>query len=326
MALIPDVAIVGGGLAGSLLALELACLGERVKLVDDPLGSQLGASAWSYGALGPLAGKRWRQLQRQHGDLGWRRSWFRPLGSGALLGGLLPLPCSRVNVEVWRQRLPLALERAGVELVPGRVDRLVPPAGDRNPWRLQLGLQAEPLLARKVVLAAGAGCHALWPDLPPSLRVSWAGVLLLQPQPTGWPWAGVAAMRLPGRFTRLELESRAASLTQEAWCVDPGMVPWGEGWLAGQISLVRPGLDPGVPPDAVLQERRLRQALTPHVPAVAHWPGAFQQVPLTFCSDGQPLAGALHGAERLWIFAGFSAAFTTIPNIAPHMAQLVAQT
>jgi glycine/D-amino acid oxidase-like deaminating enzyme len=325
MALIPDVAVVGGGLAGALLALELACLDQRVLLLDDLAQSHLCASQWSYGAIAPLAGQRWQQLQRQHGDLGWRRAWFRPLGPGAFLGGCLPLPCSRVRADILQLQLPLALERAGVERLPVRVDRLIPPAGDQRPWRLQLRHQAEPLVVRQVVLAAGAGCRALWPELPTSLRVSWAGVLLLQPQPGGWPWEGPAAMRLPGLFTRLDLEARAASLSQEAWQVDPGMLPWGQRWLAGQISLVRPGLVAGAPPDAGLQERRLRQALTPIYPDMAHWPADFQQVPVSFCTDGQPLVGPVTGVTGLWVFAGFSSAFTAIPVIAPVMAQAIAQ-
>jgi glycine/D-amino acid oxidase-like deaminating enzyme len=325
MALMPDVAIVGGGLAGSLLALELAGLGQRVQLFDDPAASHRCASYWSYGALAPQAGQRWQQLQRLHGDLGWRRSWFRPLIPGSLLVGRLPLPCSRVSVQTLQVQLPLALERAGVERVAVRVDRLLQPAGDQHPWRLEFRQRAEPMQARQVVLAAGAGCRDLWPQLSNSLRVSWAGVLLLQPQPGGWPWAGVAPMRLPGVFSRLELEAGAAFLHKEAWRVDPGIVPWGQSWLAGQISLVRPGLVAGPPPDAALQEQRLRQALKQTAPELAQWPADFHQVPVTFCTDGKALVGPVTGVERLWIFAGFSTAFTAIPAIAPRMAQAVAQ-
>ncbi len=320
----PDVAVVGEGLAGGLLALELAGLGLQVQLLDGQTAQHPCASHWSYGAMAPLAGQDWLQLQRRHGELGWRRTWFRPLGPGALFGGRLPLPCSRVDAPILERQLPLVLERAGVERRRARVERLLPPAGGQHLWRLQLEQQAHPLTARQVVLAAGAGCRALWPALPASLRVSWAGVLVLQPQPGGWPWAGPAAMRLPGRFTRLALEARAGALEEEAWQVDPGLLPWGERWLAGQISLVRPGLDAGAPPDAGLQEQRLRRALAPLLPALAHWPGQFQQVPVSFCSDGQPLAGPVAGAPGLWTFAGFSAAFTAIPPQARGLAQRLA--
>lgn len=320
--------MIGGGLAGGLLALELAQLGLVVEVLDGAGQAQPPAPAcashWSYGAIAPFAGGDWAQLQRRHGDLGWRRRWFRPLGAGAPMGGWLPLPCSRVEAELLQRRLPQRLQRLGIGRRCARVERLLPPAAAGAPWQLQLSGAAEPLPARQVVLAAGAGCRALWPALPDRLRVSWAGVLLLQPQHRGWPWRGPAAMRLPARFQRLTLEAGAAALRQEAWAVDPGLLPWGDRWLAGQISLVRPGLEVGDPPDAALQERRLRQALAPWLPPLAQWPGRFQQVPVSFCTDGQPLAGPVAGAPPgLWAFAGFSAAFAAVPRQAPALARAV---
>jgi len=320
-----EVAVIGGGLAGGLLALELAQLGLGVALID---GASSGttpshpcASHWSYGAIAPLAGGRWAQLQRRHGDLGWRRRCFRPIGPGAPLAGRFPLPCSRVDGGLLQHRLPQVLERLGVCQRFVRVARLQPPVGAGAPWRLQPSGGGEALEAWQVVLAAGPGCRALWPELPERLRVSWAGVLLLQPQGDGWPCGAAPAMRLPARFSRLALEARAPELRQEAWQVDPGLIPWGDRWLAGQISLVRPGLELGDPPDPALQERRLREALAPWLPPLAHWPGTFQQVPVSFCSDGQPLVGPVPGAPPgLWAFAGFSAAFTAVPGAAPALA------
>ena len=322
--------VIGGGLAGGLLALELGQRGLGVLLLDGAGPGQLpahgSASHWSYGAIGPLAASGWARLQRCHGELGWRRRCFRPLGPGAPLGGWLPLPCSRVEAGLLQRHLPLALERRGVCRRLARVERLLPPAAPGSPWRLRLLGQLEPVVARHVVLAAGAGCRALWPELPERLRVSWAGVLVLQPQGASWPWAGPLAMRLPARFQRPALEAGAPELRQEAWAVDPGLLPWGDRWLAGQISLVRPGLELGDPPDAVLQERRLREALAPLMPPLAHWPGRLQQVPVSFCSDGQPLVGPVPGAPPgLWSFAGFSAAFTAVPKLAQAFAQTLAQ-
>jgi hypothetical protein len=231
-----------------------------------------------------------------------------------------------VEAAVLRRQLPGALERAGVRLRQGRVERLLPPAAAGQPWQLQLAGEPEPLAACQVVLAAGAGSRELWPHLPERLRVSWAGVLELEPQHGGWPWAGPLAMRLPARFQRLALEAGAAGLAAEAWQVDPGLLPWGDHWLAGQISLVRPGLAAGDPPDPGLQERRLRQALAPLLPALAHCPGRFQQVPVSFCTDGQPLVGPVVGAPPgLWSFVGFSAAFLAVPRLAPQLARAVLQ-
>jgi len=326
----PDVAVIGGGLAGGLLALELAGLGVRVQVIDGAAPGQRGpdpsASHWSYGAIAPFSGGRWAELQRRHGDLGWRRRWFRPLGPGAPLAGRLPVPCSRVDAGLFQTQLPVALDRAGVLWLQARVEQLRPPAVAGEPWQLGLAGVGEPLAARQVVLAAGAGCRSLWPELPTSLRVSWAGVLVLEPQRGGWPWAGPLAMRLPVRFLRLALEAAAPTLRKESWQVDPGLLPWGNRWLAGQISLVRPGLEAGDPPDAGLQEQRLRQALTPLLPPLADWPGVFRQVPVSFCTDGQPLVGPVAGAPAgLWSFTGFSAAFTAVPQLAPPLARAVAR-
>ena len=63
-----------------------------------------------------------------------------------------------------RQRL----ERAGVRLLQARVEQLQPPTVGGEAWRLQLAGAGE-LAARQVVLAAGAGCRSLWPELPTSL-------------------------------------------------------------------------------------------------------------------------------------------------------------
>jgi glycine/D-amino acid oxidase-like deaminating enzyme len=343
-----DVAVIGGGLAGSLLALELAGRGRAVLLIDADHPGQR-ASALSYGAMAAWAAPRrtaagrlqrqaprhWRRLQRLHGDLGWRPCWFRPLGPGAPLGGRLPLPCSRVEATRFLAALPAALARAGVMRRRGLVQHLEPSGPAGRAWTLHLAsttdpvatdpVVAEQVVAEQVVLAAGAGCRALWPALPQSLRVSWAGVLLLQPQAGGWPWSGPLAMRLPARFSRLALEARAPDLTEEAWEVDPALLPWGERWLAGQISLVRPALEPGPPPDAALQEQRLRRGLAAHLPALASWPGQLLQVPVSFSSSGAPLVGPLEQAPGLWIFAGFGAAFSVVPALAAQLADRLAR-
>lgn len=331
------VAVIGGGLAGGLLALELASLGLRVLLLDAGRDDQQ-ASFWSYGAMAswaapatPLgllqrqAPAQWRRLQRRHGDLGWRPRWFRPLGPGAPLGGHLPLPCSRVDAGRFQAALPGALDRAGVIRRRAAVRALEPPGPSRPGWRLHLhtapAATAEIVKAAQVVLAAGAGCRALWPSLPTRLRVSWAGVLRLEPQPGGWPWAGIAVMRLPARFSRLALEARAPDLREEAWQVDPALVPWGDSWLAGQISVVRPGLEAGPPPEALVQEQRLRRCLAEHLPALARWPARFRQVPVSFAVGGEPLVGPVPDGPGLWVFAGFSGAFSVVPSLAVQLAR-----
>ncbi|MEX1317195.1 MAG: hypothetical protein AB1Z22_08730 [Synechococcaceae cyanobacterium] len=343
-----DVVVVGAGLAGGLLALELAERGLATELIDPQIdsvhlfgdspdgttaGPMASATALSYGAMAPWAAPltamgclirgapgRWRQLQHRHGPLGWEPAWFRPVGEGAPLGGLLPLPCSRVRAQLLCGRWPEVLRAAGVGLVSDRVMAVEPAPGGVDGWLLQLH-QGTPRRVPQVVLAAGAGCRALWPALPERLRVSWAGVLELEHRPGPGPAGG--GLRLPARFSRLALEARAAELHGEAWVVDPGLLSWGAGWLAGQISLLRPALEPGAPPPADLQERRLRQALSAIDGALASWPGRFRQVPVSFCPGGLPLVGPL-APPGLWLFSGFSGAFAQVPVLAPLLADWVA--
>ena len=176
-----------------------------------------------------------------------------------------------------------------------------------------------------VVLACGAGCRQLAPQLDRRLRCSWAGVLEVADQrlaPTRCRWPGIAL--LPERFSRLELEQRAPELNQEDWIVDAGLVPCGSRLIAGQITLVRPQLDAGAPPDAALMEQRLRQELAQRWPRLARAPGRYHQAAVSFCSDGNPLSGAVE--PGLWVLAGFSGAFGQLPDAAAVLAEQIAAT
>ena len=82
------ITVVGGGLAGSLLALELASRERPVTLVD--AGDAETATALSYGLLLPGALAIWRSLVRRHQLEGLQRRWLR-LGERGL-----PLPGAQV--------------------------------------------------------------------------------------------------------------------------------------------------------------------------------------------------------------------------------------
>jgi len=318
------VLIVGGGLAGGLLALELRQRGAAVTLLDAAEADT--ATGLSYGGIPgwpllptPLArraagaGRRWRQLQRRYGDLGWRRCGLRLHGAPALEPWARWLPFSRVDPLRLQARLPQVLAAAGVVLRRGRAVALQPsPAG----WRLQLA-QGDSLEAPQLVLAAGAGCRALWPALPPQLRCSWAGVL---------EHPGLAAERitLPRQLQRPLLERRAGQLAAADWVVDAGLAPWGEAALLGQISWVPPvEWEPSAPPDPSLLQGWLRQGLAacgePWRQALAQ-AGTYHQVPVAFSSDGRPLLGPVPEAPGLWAFSGFSGAFAQVPVLAPLLA------
>ena len=294
------ITVVGAGLAGSVLALELAQRGLRVSLIDPGIGATPNATpnatALSYGLLPPPAAAGWRRLQRRHGDLGLSRRWLQ-LGPRGL-----PLPALQVDPRRFAAAAAAALQRCGVERLtrPLLQPEALAPLHERGP----------------VVLACGAGCRNLAPGLDRRLRCSWAGILELPPGSSPvWP-QGIA--RLPARFARQQLEQEAAALQQERWIVDAGLVPCGDRLLAGQITLVRPQLEPGPAPDPAVMEERLRTALAPRWPQLASAPGHYQQAAVSFCSDGAPLVGP--AGDGLWVLAGFSGAFAQLPAAAAALA------
>ena len=346
-----DVAVIGGGLAGGLVALELA---ERGLAVVQISGASLGlptslcpatalgpATSWSYGGvLGPGLGA-WGELQERHGDLGLRprrlhrhgHAWLDPvrLVSSRLMPGARQA-FGQVDLIRFCQALPLALDRMGVRQLQAQVAH--PPRSLGELWQLELQGQGGALLSvqvGQVVLAAGAGCRALWPGLSQSLRSSWAGILHLEawPDPKRYPSRWLRRARgggvvLPQAMVRPSLEQRAGALTQEEWVVDPGLACLGDGLLVGQISLVRPGLELGAPPDLAVMESRLRQGLGRFDPVLAELPARYRQVPVSFCLDGLPLAGPVAGAPGLWAFAGFRGAFGEVPRAAQALVDQIA--
>lgn len=291
------VTVIGGGLAGSLLALELASLGQAVTLID--AGEDDTATALSYGLIPPGGdGGAWRRLQRLHRIEGLRRRWLQ-LGRDGW-----PLPGLQVEPQRFAASMREALRRHAVVRQQRRLDA---------PHQLD-GLRAQ----GPVVLACGSGCRRLAPGLSDRLRCSWAGILEVDPAalpPPAW------LARLPQRFERLALE-RSALLLQEQWIVDAALVPVGERLLAGQITLLRPGLEQEPAPQPALMETRLRQGLARRWPALADLPGRYRQAPVSFCSDGIPLAGP--AAPGLWVLAGFSGAFGQLPAAARNLADRIA--
>jgi glycine/D-amino acid oxidase-like deaminating enzyme len=335
------ITVIGDGLAGTVLALSLARQGAAVRLVG---GGENTATALSYGAVawGPSSWA-WRRLEQLHGPLGWHPSGlvFHDARPGlprrlAALTRMVPVPLARIDPPTWMAARSQALAAAGVHHLARRVTALrhLPGGG----WELDLepdGSSADSVLrAPTVVLAAGAGCRRLWPALPSRLRYSWAGVLLVGPDVPQNPWLEQARrgrIVQPRHWQRPALEAgSAASSPSPHWIVDAGLAPWGAGVVLGQISWL-PGAD-GAPgagpeetgsletPDAQWMEERLREGLGQLDPQLATLPAPYQQVPVSFCTDGQPLVGPVEGAPGLWTFAGFSAAFSLVPTQADLLA------
>lgn len=290
--------MIGAGLAGSLVALQLAALGEAVTLID--AGDDATATALSYGLIPPGSdGGAWRRLHRLHGIEGLRRRWLQ-LGPRGM-----PLLALQVDPQRFAASMREALRRLGVVRQQHRVE------GPR---------QLDPLLAEgSVVLACGSGCRRLAPALSDRLRSSWAGILELAPAAMPAPsWLA----RLPARFERVALERRKEPPAQEQWIIDAGLVPCGERLLAGQITLLRPGAEIGEAPDEAVMEQRLREGLARRWPALAQLPGRYRQAPVSYCSDGIPLAEPV--APGLWVLAGFSGAFRELPSAAATVAAAIA--
>lgn len=320
-----QVLVIGGGLAGGLLALALAERGAAVQVVAAPgtwaTDLSYGGVPWWAGPPGPMgelmatAPSCWRELEQRHGPLGWRPCELVLHGPRRLEERH---PYARIDGAVFGRALPAALGRAGVGRITGQVLHLRPQAGG---WVLELQGGGS-LRAEQVVLAAGAGCLALWPGLQGRLMASCAGVLHSKGRPEAeLPWGEAIVMPREGK--RQELEGRATSLRAEEWIVDAGLAPRGAGLLLGQTTLVRPGGTLGTPPDSTPLEAALRQELTALWPEFEGLPAHFDQVPVAFTPTGIPLAGPVAGVEGLWAFSGFSGPYALVPPLAPLLAAAI---
>lgn len=330
----PAITVIGDGLAGSVLALCLAQRGAVVRLIG---AERHTATALSYGALPRgRASRAWKRLEQGHGPLGWRPSGlvFHDQRAGvprylAALTKVVPIPLARVDAPAWMAARGEALAAAGVRHLRGQVSGLQ--ARSSGGWRLEWATAAAgeaALEAETVVLAAGAGSRALWPALPSRLRHSWAGVLLLETGGPANPWLDQARrgrVVQPRHWRRPALEAAAEALRRPEWIVDAGLAPRGEGVVVGQISLIPPAVAPSAagaslePPDSRWMEERLRHGLGLLDPHLATLEAPYRQVPVSFCVDGQPLVGPVPEAPGLWVFTGFSGAFSRVPLAAEQL-------
>ncbi|WP_255102465.1 MULTISPECIES: FAD-binding oxidoreductase [unclassified Synechococcus] len=323
-----------------------------------------GGVPWWAGAPGPMdqlmasAPAAWRHLEQRHGPLGWspcslRLHWSDAETEAAAAAGEVAFANSGLDQTLARvealarrhlgadqvERLeasPASGGRRVLRLDYGRIDsrqlsltlpQALERAGVRRRWGRCEPLQAGKLPASQVVLAAGAGCRALWPALPDRLRVSWAGVLQLDDGSLSRELLNTSALTQPNDILmplfaqRQGLEQRADQIERPEWVVDAGLAPCGEGLLLGQTSLIRPGTACGASPQAASLELGLRQALGRIDPRLGQVPASFHQVPVSFSSSGSPLAGPVAGAAGLWLFAGLSSPFALAPGLAGVLAE-----
>ena len=313
-----EVLIVGGGLAGSLLALALRERGVEVSLIAAQAHS---ATQWSYGVIPrwPLgtsalaleaakASSLWTDLQGRYGELGWAKARFT-LHGGKPWARLVPLPAAQVDTARFHARLPEVLSQAGVRLLVTealRVER------DQGAWLVPCR-DGSVQRSEQLVLAAGAACRSLWPAWPEVLRSNWAGVLEL-------PHCPVARLQLPAQFQRPAVERRSGELNEPCSVVDAGLVPRGAGALLGQISRFAPGLALAESPLGMEQELRQAIAASPLSKGLAEAAGIWRQVPVAFSLTGTPWVGPIPEAPGLFGFSGFSGGFAQVPLLAPLLA------
>ena len=315
-----EVLIVGGGLAGSLLALAL-----RERAIDVCLiaAQQPSATEWSYGvipgwplATSPLAiqsakaSALWAALQRRHGDVGWSRSRIA-LHGGKPWSRLLPV--AQVDTARLQARLPQVLQKAGVRLLASDALAI---GRDQGEWLVRCSDDSVQR-SEQLVLAAGAACRSLWPAWPELLRSNWAGVLELP----HWP---STRLQLPAQFQRPAIERLSGDLREPCSVVDAGLVPRGAGALLGQISYFAPGLGFSAPPQGMEQALRQAIAASPLPKGLGEAEGSWHQVPVAFSLTGTPWVGPIPEAPGLFGFSGFSGGFAQVPVLAPLLAEVLA--
>ncbi len=249
-------------------------------------------------------------------------AWERQDAAAPDLG--LELPYGRVDGRVLAAALPAALERAGVQFLPGRALALESPPG--SPWQVRLASGAG-LEAETVLLAAGAGSARLWPPLAAELATSWAGVLALGGDAIAaadLPPGASAGIVMPLLGQRQALEQQTPTRGESRAVVDAGLAPWGSGWLLGQISLINPRGQCDPEPDPAWMEARLRSGLARVWPQLAYLPARYHQMPVSFTASGAPMVGPVVAAPGLWICAGVGAPFAALPPLVETLAEQLA--
>ncbi|MEB3177219.1 MAG: FAD-dependent oxidoreductase [Synechococcus sp.] len=350
----PPLLLVGGGLCGALLALELAERGAAVELAGPPLetgasGCSYGGVPWWAGADDPLgrlqaqAPSAWQQLQQRHGPLG-----LQPLplwlhwqqqddlrAVQAAMAALQQLPqqpaVEQLNGAELQRAEPLmaggdwagALQLPYLRLDPRGLQRGLDVALERLGVHRSPALSPEVLAQRlrrdSVVLCAGAATVGLLQGLglsiPGPLRFSWAGVLKLERAQLAAPRI---AMPLLGQRRQRELAA-----VGDPSILDAGVAPApGGGLLLGQTSWFEQPLNPA--PQAAQELERLQAAAQQLLPGLASEQLAaatLQQQPVAYSTDQRPLLGPHSEQPQLHLFTGFSGAFAQVPVLAPLLAE-----
>lgn len=135
---------------------------------------------------------------------------------------------------------------------------------------------------------------------------------------------------MPAETRRFQMEAESGKLekaplwdqqTQEVTppILDPGAIQFADGKIRiGQIS--RTLTNPQAQLNAAQSEADVRAAVGQFLPALKDLPGTWHSCLVAFSGDRLPLVGAVPGAEKLYIFSGFSNPFAILPPLARRFA------
>lgn len=344
-----DIAILGGGVMGCLVALHMARSGMSVALIEARNGLCTQASGVNTGHVAVMDGRTYRVPYTLRSMALWASAadWLgRDVGYRTRAG--LKLAFTEAEEEALAasttemQEAGATLEMVGANraraLEPGLSGSVVaaslsPADGYANPLQVADGFR-DALAREGVMVRLGAPVQAI--DAGPPFRVSAAGspVRARRLLITGGVWIGeLAAMLgvdLPMRcrVSQVTVTERrppiirtvigSASDTLSLKQVENGTVLIGGGWQ-GIGSLAEGPRE--VVPEHVIGNLRLACAAVPALAqarAVRTWLGLEARV-----SDNLPLNGALAGVANAWVLGAVHTGFALSPAMAELMAQMI---
>ncbi|MGD1862163.1 MAG: NAD(P)/FAD-dependent oxidoreductase [Leptolyngbyaceae cyanobacterium] len=183
--------------------------------------------------------------------------------------------------------------------------------------------------AGQVAVAAGALTRDLIKAAGVPVPVYFSHAELIETPPLDLT---LRSLIMPADLTRSAIESESTDQsTNNLWnqpgheirppMLDPGCVQLSDGRLRiGQISRINTALELEL--DAQQGEQRLRDGITPLLPALIDVPGKWQSCRVAFSQDGLPLAGPVPDVEGGYVFSGFTSPFGLVPAAAVHFAQV----
>ena len=344
-----DIAILGGGVMGCMVALHMARAGMSVALIEARTGLCTQASGVNTGHVAVMDGRTYRVPYTLRSMALWASAadWLgRDVGYRTRAGLKLAfteaeareLAASTAEMQAAGATLEMVGANRARELEPGLSARVVaaslsPADGYANPLRIADGFR-DALAHAGVMVRLGAPVQAI--SAGPPFRVNATGGPLRARRLliTGGAWIGELAsmlgVDLPMRCRvsqvtvterrpptiRTAIGSAADTLSLKQ--VDNGTVLIGGGWQ-GIGSLAEGPRE--VVPEHVIGNLRLACSAVPALAqarAVRTWLGLEARV-----ADNLPLNGPLPGVADAWVLGAVHTGFALSPAMGELMAQIV---